>query len=126
MRFGVLGPVEVGDGDRLLPVAGGLRRGLLAALLLERGRPVSTEALITALWERTPPSSARTQVQAMVGVLRRLFADAGWPGLLVTRPPGYLIDVPAAALDLTEFEAAVAEGRRAAAGGRHTEAAEAL
>jgi DNA-binding SARP family transcriptional activator/tetratricopeptide (TPR) repeat protein len=109
--FRVLGPVEVVHNGQVLPVNGGLRCGLLGVLLLSPGKPVSTGALIDALWAEHAPATARTQLQAMIGTLRRVLG----PGLLITRSPGYLIDVPPSGTDLGQFRELVSAGKPRAA-----------
>src|SRR6266566_5551509 len=53
--FRILGPLEVWDPDRPLPLGGGKQRALLAILLLEANRVVSTERLIELLWGEEAP-----------------------------------------------------------------------
>jgi DNA-binding SARP family transcriptional activator len=48
--------------------------------------------------------------------LRRTLAANGVEGILVTRPPGYLLEVPPAAVDVVRYEEAVDAARRAIAG----------
>jgi DNA-binding SARP family transcriptional activator len=49
MEFRLLGPLEVVEHDRLLPVGGGQQRALLAVLLLHANAVVSTDRLIDEL-----------------------------------------------------------------------------
>jgi DNA-binding SARP family transcriptional activator len=51
MEFRILGPLEVVDEGRALPLGGSKQRALLALLLLEANRPVSRDRLIDVLWE---------------------------------------------------------------------------
>ncbi len=109
MEFRVLGPLEVRDGDRSLPLAGAKQRALLALLLLEANRVVSRERLIDGLWGDDPPETAVTSIQVYISRLRKLLAS----GTLLTRPPGYLLDVEPENVDLFRFERLVEEARRA-------------
>ena len=52
IEFRVLGPLQVVDSGRVLPLSGLKQRGLLALLLLDRDR------LIDSLWRDEPPASA--------------------------------------------------------------------
>ena len=100
MEFRLLGPLEV-IGDDGLPVAlGGPRpRALLARLLLERNRAVSTDRLIDGIWGESPPASAQNALQVHVHALRGAFgADR-----IVTKAPGYLVRVESAELDAERF-----------------------
>ena len=58
IKFGVLGSLEVVDGDRPLSVGSPRQRALLAVLLLHRDEPVSSDLLIDALWGEQAPASA--------------------------------------------------------------------
>ncbi|MGH3171914.1 MAG: AfsR/SARP family transcriptional regulator, partial [Trebonia sp.] len=58
MRFEVLGPVRGWLGETELDLGSPQQRGVLAILLLARGKQVSLSALIDGLWERDVPKSA--------------------------------------------------------------------
>jgi DNA-binding SARP family transcriptional activator/tetratricopeptide (TPR) repeat protein len=106
MRYGILGPVEVWDGGQPLAVGGPQQRALLAVLLLDANRVVSTDRLVTVLWGDDPPPTARTLLQGCVAELRRRLSGIGRP--LVTRPPGYSLEVAPGELDLARFDQLVA------------------
>ncbi|MXM66311.1 tetratricopeptide repeat protein [Streptomyces sp. HUCO-GS316] len=123
LRFGLLGPpvlydVQCGSRDiRAHDAQHGVRavrspkaRALLAALLLEAGRVVSVDSLKDALWDGTPPPSARASLHNHVTRLRRLLDD---PERLRTVPPGYLLRVEPGELDVQVFERYVAAARGA-------------
>jgi DNA-binding SARP family transcriptional activator len=110
MEFGLLGPLEVIlDGEVAVPT--GRQQVVLAVLLLEVGRVVPVSRLVDAMWDDNPPLTAKSQVQICVSALRRIL---GRPGVIVTRPPGYLMRVAEDALDLSRFELLVAKGTAAA------------
>ena len=106
MQFRILGPLEVlGDDGLPVPLGGPRPRALLAMLLLQPNRPVSTDQLIDAVWGESPPASAPNALQVHVHALRRaLGADR-----IATRPPGYLLRVDDGELDAQRFERLVAE-----------------
>jgi DNA-binding SARP family transcriptional activator len=117
MRFRVLGPLEVWDGPRRVPVGGPQQRALLALLLLDANRVVPVDLLVADLWGERPPATARGLLQGCVAQLRRaLPAGAAGPPL-VTRPPGYLLRVEPGELDLDRFEELVATAGKTAAAG---------
>ena len=59
LDFRLLGPLEVRDGERTLPLGGREQRTLLAILLLHANEVVSTDTLIDGLWgERWNESTA--------------------------------------------------------------------
>jgi DNA-binding SARP family transcriptional activator len=106
MRFGVLGPVEICDGDEHLPVGGPQQRALLAVLLVNANQVVSVDRLVDYLWGDDPPATARGLLQGCVAGLRRALRAAGAPeaGRLQTAAPGYLLRVEPGEFDLDEFE----------------------
>jgi DNA-binding SARP family transcriptional activator len=125
VRIDVLGPLEVTDGDRAVPVVGQRQRALLAALALELGKAVPVAGLVEALWGANPPVTARTKLQAHVSALRKAFGqDVRDEGPLVTRAPGYLLRSGDVNLDLSVFEAQTTQGREALQAGRCVAASE--
>jgi DNA-binding SARP family transcriptional activator len=106
MEFRILGPLEVIEGDRSLPLGGGRQRALLALLLTRPNEVVSTDRLVDELWGAHPPTQAMNTVQQYVSKLRKTLG----PDRIVTRPPGYLIRVEPEELDLERFERLVGEG----------------
>jgi predicted ATPase/DNA-binding SARP family transcriptional activator len=122
MEFRLLGPLEVRDGDRVLPLGGRKQRALLALLALSPNRVVSRERLIDGLWGDAPPENAVASVQVYVSRLRKLLP----PGTLVTRPSGYLVAAEPESVDRTHFERLFEEGREALAHGNPERAAAVL
>lgn len=108
MEFRILGPLEVVEDGRPLPLGGERQRALLALLLTRANEVVATGRLIDELWGAEPPKDAANALQYHVSQLRKALA----PGdAIVTRPPGYLIRVESNDLDLLRFERLVAESR---------------
>jgi DNA-binding SARP family transcriptional activator len=107
MQFRILGPLEVADGEALLPLAGAKQRALLALLLLRANEAVSTDRLIEELWGERSPDSGRTALQVRVSQLRKALGRAG--ELVVTRAPGYVLRLDPEQLDLYRFERLVGE-----------------
>jgi DNA-binding SARP family transcriptional activator len=106
MEFRILGPLEVADGDCLIALAAA-QRALLALLLLSANEVVSSDRLIDALWGEHSPESGRTALQVRVSQLRKALGEAG--ALVVTRPPGYVLQLDAEQVDLARFERLVDE-----------------
>ncbi|MGH8876410.1 MAG: AfsR/SARP family transcriptional regulator, partial [Stackebrandtia sp.] len=77
MDFGILGRLDVRDGDTVVAVRGRQQPKVLAMLLVEDGRVVPVEHLVDALWDDDPPATARRQVQNTVAALRRTLSVAG-------------------------------------------------
>jgi DNA-binding SARP family transcriptional activator len=101
LEFRLLGPVEITCGADHIPLTVGRNEIVLAMLLLETGRVVPVQRLIDALWAEDPPTTARSQVQICMSMLRKLLP--GPEVAILTRPPGYLLRIPDGALDLSRF-----------------------
>src|SRR3569833_2310895 len=113
LQYRVLGPVEI-IGTRGSVQLGALRqRSVMAMLLIEANHFEPVDRLVDAVWDESPPSTARSQVQICVSALRRSLTTAGVGGTIVTRPPGYLFRVGPDELDLHLFDRLVTEGRGA-------------
>ncbi len=108
VEFRLLGTLEARTGKGPLPLGGPKQRALLALFLLNANRVLARERLIDELWGTGPPETAVKAVQVYVSRLRKLLPD----GMLVTRSPGYLLEVEPEALDLQRFERLLAEARR--------------
>ncbi|WP_214316677.1 BTAD domain-containing putative transcriptional regulator [Nonomuraea sediminis] len=124
MRFGVLGPLEVWTaGGERVTIPGLKVRALLADLLVHAGRPVSVDRLVDDLWGQDVPGNPSAAVQVRVSQLRKALEDAepGARDLVVSRSPGYLLQVEPDAVDAGRFAALVA--RAEAAGDTRTAAA---
>jgi DNA-binding SARP family transcriptional activator len=124
MDFSILGPLEVTDRDRVLPLGGTKQRALLAFLLLHANQVVSSDRLIHELWADGPPESGAAALQVHISRLRRALGPGG--ELLVTRAPGYVIHVGSDQLDLHRFERLVSDGERDLQGGDPAEASSKL
>jgi DNA-binding SARP family transcriptional activator len=109
-EFRLLGPLEAVAADGPLPLGGQKQRAVLALLLLNAGRVVSTDALMDAIWGEEPPRTAATSLQNFVSQLRKLLG----PDTLLTRSPGYVLRVEPDSVDLIRFERLVDSARRAA------------
>ncbi|MEV6241432.1 BTAD domain-containing putative transcriptional regulator [Lentzea sp. NPDC051838] len=105
VRALVLGPVEVWVGDRQVSLGGPKPRTLLAALLLQPRQVVPVERLIDLIWDESPPQTAGALVHTYVSSLRRAVGKA-----LVTRAPGYLLDVDS---DVEQFNRHLTTARQA-------------
>jgi DNA-binding SARP family transcriptional activator len=114
IEFRILGPLDVTRDGSPVALGGPKQRALLAYLLLRRGQVVSTDRLVDELWGEQPPRTATTSLQNLVSQLRKSLG----PEVLVTRPPGYVLHVDEADLDLARFERLVAEARETEADDR--------
>jgi DNA-binding SARP family transcriptional activator/tetratricopeptide (TPR) repeat protein len=124
--FRVLGSLEVFGAAGPVGIPPGRQESVLAALLLDPGRVVRTDYLVHLLWDEDPPDTARTQVQICVSRIRKALTTAGMDATIVTRSPGYVLQIDETELDLTVFRRHVAEARVLVKEGRAAEAAEGL
>src|SRR5439155_1030760 len=109
MEFRILGPFEVEDDGRTIPLAGAKQRALLALLVLRRGRPVSTDRLIEDVWNGSPPETALKSIQVYVSQLRKVLGEAR----LVTRERGYELVLSPGELDADRFDTLVGAAAQA-------------
>ena len=107
LSFHLLGRLEAYCDGVELDLGPRKQRAVLALLLLNANRVVSTERLIDDLWGDSPPSTARAALQVYVAGLRKALGTEG--ATLRTRAPGYVLDVEDGALDLDRFAQLCAE-----------------
>lgn len=119
LRYAILGPVELREGERRVPPGGPRQVRLLALLLVNANRALSKDQLIDALWGDEDPAGAVKRLQVSILRLRRTLDGDGGQGdsRLRTVAGGYLLAVQPGELDADEFERGVEDGRRALAGG---------
>ena len=115
MEFVILGPLEVCVDGKAVASGGVRQRALLAILALHANEVVSTDRLIDQLWGEDPPATAVHTVQVFVSRLRRALGSAG--NRLVTRPPGYVLEVGADDIDAVRCERLYTSARTALATG---------
>ncbi|HYQ68758.1 MAG TPA: BTAD domain-containing putative transcriptional regulator [Actinophytocola sp.] len=113
MRLRILGSVQIWDGAVWSPVRARQQRVLLALLLAEAGRVVTTDRLVDEIWADRPPRTAVGAVHNNVMKLRRVLGAR-----LVTRGNGYELRLDDDDLDATRFARLVAAGRGELAAGR--------
>lgn len=111
MEFGVLGPVEIWVPGRSADAGHARQRSVLAVLLLNIGRVMSTGELIDRVWGQDPPPSVRHVLYGYIGRLRAVIAAAGDPEVRLARcQGGYLLQAMPDQLDLDRFRRLVAQG----------------
>jgi predicted ATPase/DNA-binding SARP family transcriptional activator len=117
VEFAVLGPLEATRGGTPIALGARRQRALLALLLIHANEVVPTERLIDELWDGDPPSGAAHSLQVYVSGLRKALEPERAPNapasVVVTRTPGYVVQVGDRALDRLCFERLLGEGRQA-------------
>src|ERR1700758_4941224 len=124
LGFGVLGPLQMMVDGQVVSLGTPKQRAVLAMLVINRNRPVSIEALITAAWEQWPPPEARASLHSYVSNLRRLLTKVNVDPrtVLVSAPPGYRLNIAETACDIGRFVSEKNAGVQAAAAGRFEQA----
>ena len=107
MQARMLGPFQLEEGGRRIPISGLRQRAVLAGLLLRANEIVPSEQLLVDLWGEDSPPRAANALQAAISRLRRALP----PGRLITRAPGYALRIFPEELDVSQFEQLVSDGR---------------
>jgi predicted ATPase/DNA-binding SARP family transcriptional activator len=102
----VLGPVALVGSDGGPVSLAAKQTRVLAALVVADGRACDVDELVEAVWDGSPPASARKLVQVYVSQLRKA-VPAGIA--LVTRGGAYALELEARHLDAARFERLLAE-----------------
>jgi DNA-binding SARP family transcriptional activator/streptogramin lyase len=112
LRFYLLGRLEAYRDGVEVDLGPRKQRAVLTVLLLNANRVVPTERLIDDLWGDSPPSTARAALQVYIAGLRKALGDDG--AVLLTRAPGYVLELDEGALDIERFARLHAEARESA------------
>ncbi len=103
LGFFLLGGVDVRRHGTPVDIGPPQRRAVLAALLVDAGRPVTVDTLTGRVWGDDVPDGFRSALYAHVHRLR----TALWPSTssrLIRRAASYVVDVPRERVDLLRFE----------------------
>lgn len=112
IEYRILGSLEaLRDGQRLA-LGGAKQRALLAILLVNANRVVTTDFLVEALWPDKAPGKPLTAIQGYVSALRKVLGK----DVIVTEPAGYRLPLESDQLDAFRFETLAHKGRHTEAG----------
>src|SRR5580692_11482391 len=101
LEIRVLGPVEMVWRGRPVDIGGVKARALVARLLIDRGLVVSVDRLVDSLSRDHGGGGAEIALRSTISRVRKRLRDAGVPGEpIVTRSPGYVLDVANEATDV--------------------------
>lgn len=108
VEFRMLGPVELWTANRRVELGPMKQRTVLAALLVDVGRPVPPDIVIERVWADLPPAQVRNVLRTYVARLRTALAraqggTAAEPRWLRHEASGYVIDVDPKQVDLHRF-----------------------
>jgi DNA-binding SARP family transcriptional activator/tetratricopeptide (TPR) repeat protein len=115
VRFRLLGPLEVRDGAGWLAIRSAQQRTVLAVLLIEAGRTVTTDRLVDEIWGERPPRTAVNALHGYVMRLRQLLGGrqtGSLAGPIVTVRHGYQLLAEEDDLDATMFDRLVESGKQ--------------
>lgn len=114
--IGLLGPLSVRSRGQSLHVPAARQRSLLAALVVRAGDVVPAAALAEAVWDGAPPATWPETIRNYIRRLRVVLGELAG-GRILTRSPGYLLQVSREEVDLLSFETLYRTGRAAARAG---------
>lgn len=104
MRFGVLGPLEVVEGDHRHTLGGPKQRAVFALLVANAGSPVATGTLIDGLYGDAAPNRAHRSIHTFVSNLRSELGE-----VIERIGEGYAFIGDRMNIDAVRFEEAVIE-----------------
>ncbi|MDX6493816.1 MAG: hypothetical protein QOH02_1751, partial [Gaiellaceae bacterium] len=103
----MLGPLEVLEEGRSIPLPGRKARAVLVLLLLDANRVVPLDRLVDGLWDEAPPETATKTLQVYVSQLRKALGAER----IQTHGRGYSLTAGPDELDAARFERLAGEGR---------------
>jgi DNA-binding SARP family transcriptional activator len=112
VRYEILGPIRIADGDRFSFIGARKVEILLAVLLARADQVVTTDQLIGEIWGEEIPRRAIAVIHVYISQIRKFLSSARRSeSPIVTRPPGYLLRLEADELDCRSFQQLVNQGR---------------
>ncbi|MGH3924310.1 MAG: AfsR/SARP family transcriptional regulator, partial [Pseudonocardiaceae bacterium] len=110
VEFGLLGEVEVRVDGQQVDVGHARQRCVLAVLLVQADRAVSTNLLVERVWGERAPHRARETLYNYLSRLRQALSPL--PGVdLVRHSAGYVVTVDPQVVDVHRFGRLVAQAR---------------
>ena len=103
----MLGPLEVLEEGRSIPLPGPKARAVLVLLLLDANRVVPLDRLVDGLWHEAPPETATKTLQVYVSQLRKVLGAER----IQTHARGYSVAAGPDELDTARFERLAGESR---------------
>jgi SARP family transcriptional regulator, regulator of embCAB operon len=112
VRYEILGPLRVVGRNGVSFISARKIEALLATLLIQPDHLVTADQLIAEIWGDRPPRRATAGLHVYISELRKFLSrndDAD--SRIVTRPPGYVLNVGSDEIDLRTYLDLVAQGR---------------
>ena len=115
MDFRVLGKLEVVRDGRVVDLGARRQRALLGLLLTSPNSVFSTDQILDGLWGEDVGADKQASLWVYVSALRTALepnrAKRSEGSILLTRTPGYLVEISPDCIDSVRFERLVAQGR---------------
>lgn len=109
MRFLVLGPLQLEENGEVIPLGGQRQRAVLALLLLNAGRPVPIDRIVSEIWPDQPVERVRDSLYTYVSQLRKAIGKTR----VIRMDGGYRLGLTDAdEIDAVVFERAAKRARR--------------
>jgi DNA-binding SARP family transcriptional activator len=106
-EFRLLGQVQMWVDDHTVELGPPKQRAVLAALLVDAGRPVAVEVIVDRVWGEDPPAQVRAALYSHIMRIRRALTQAAQAGgarmTLIRGPAGYTMDVDRDRVDAHRF-----------------------
>ena len=109
----LLGTLEVRSGRAVAVLGSPKQRALLAILALHATEIVAIDRLIELLWDGVAPRTADHSIQIYVSELRKAMAPLALAPVILTRPPGYLLQIEPHRIDVLMLEHLARDARQA-------------
>jgi len=111
----LFGELELQAAGQSLEVGTPRQQTVLAALIVDAGRPVSVEALVDRVWDENPPHEARNVLYSHLSRIRRLLVRAAQltgegPMQIRRQHAGYVLDIDKDLVDIHRFNRLVDHG----------------
>lgn len=120
MKFELLGPVRLVDRAGPHLVSAPKIAVLLGVLLLKHDKIVPCESLVSEIWGAEIPRRANAALHVYVSQLRKALREVGGvQASIVTRRPGYLLQLGDCEYDVGMFQQLAEAGKAHHANGRH-------
>jgi DNA-binding SARP family transcriptional activator/tetratricopeptide (TPR) repeat protein len=128
LRYRILGEFTMWRGDAQIPLPGGVRLAILAVLLLNANRQISSGDLVRAGWGDSDGAETQpTQLHKSISWVRGVLDALGRRSDLITHPRiGYELRVEEGELDKAVFERLVRDADQAGSAGRSGDEVELL
>ncbi|WP_206442201.1 AfsR/SARP family transcriptional regulator [Streptomyces boncukensis] len=107
-----MGPLRVIDGERQASIGARKIEVLLAVLLVRSNQVVTVDQLIREIWGEEPPRRVTAGLHVYVSQTRKFLSrPERSESPVLTRPPGYMLNLGSDRLDCRCFDQLVSQGR---------------